>query len=38
VEERRRNLCELLVRSLECLRDAFFGAGEFPEAVRHGRR
>jgi YVTN family beta-propeller protein len=36
VEERRRDLHEILVRSLECLRDAAFGAGEFAEAVRHG--
>ena len=36
VEERRRDLRELLVRSLECLRDASFGAGEFTAAVRHG--
>jgi len=34
VEEKRRDLREVLVRSLECLRDASFGAGEFPEAVR----
>jgi basic membrane lipoprotein Med (substrate-binding protein (PBP1-ABC) superfamily) len=36
VEERRRELHDLLVRSLECLRDACFAAGEFAEAVRHG--
>jgi YVTN family beta-propeller protein len=35
VEERRRDLRELLVRSLESLRDASFGAREFAEAVRH---
>ena len=34
VEEKRRDLRDVLVRSLECLRDASFGAGEFPEAVR----
>jgi peptide/nickel transport system substrate-binding protein len=34
VEEKRRDLREVLVRSLECLRDACFGAGEFTEAVR----
>ncbi len=36
VEERRRELRDLLVRSLECLRDACFAAGKFAEAVRHG--
>lgn len=35
VEEKRRDLREVLVRALECLRDASFGAGEFSEAVRH---
>jgi YVTN family beta-propeller protein len=35
VEEKRRDLRDVLVRSLECLRDAWFGAGEFTEAVRH---
>ena len=35
VEERRRDLRELLVRSLECLYDASFRAGEHGEAVRH---
>jgi two-component SAPR family response regulator len=35
VEEKRRDLREVLVRSLECLRDASFGAGEYTEAVRH---
>jgi YVTN family beta-propeller protein len=34
VEEKRRDLRDVLVRSLECLRDASFGAGEFAEAVR----
>ena len=34
VKEKRRGLREVLVRSLECLRDACFGAGEFTEAVR----
>ena len=34
VEEQRRDLRELLVRSLECLRDTSLGAGEFAEAVR----
>jgi YVTN family beta-propeller protein len=35
VEEKRRDLRDVLVRSLECLRDAWFGAGQFTEAVRH---
>lgn len=35
VEEKRRDLREVLVRALECLRDASFGAGELAEAVRH---
>ncbi|HET7857203.1 MAG TPA: ABC transporter substrate-binding protein [Gaiellaceae bacterium] len=35
VEERRRDLREILVRALECLRDASLGASEFPEAVRY---
>jgi DNA-binding SARP family transcriptional activator len=35
VEQRRRDLREVLVRSLECLRDASFGAGELAEAVRY---
>jgi DNA-binding SARP family transcriptional activator/ABC-type branched-subunit amino acid transport system substrate-binding protein len=35
VEEKRRDLHEALVRAVECLRDASFGAGEFDEAVRH---
>jgi YVTN family beta-propeller protein len=34
VEEKRRELREVLVRSLECRRDACFGEGEFTEAVR----
>src|SRR5262245_59229290 len=35
VEEKRRDLHEALVRALECLRDASFGAGELAEAVRY---
>jgi YVTN family beta-propeller protein len=35
VEERRRDLGHMLVRSLECLRDASLEAGEYAEAVRH---
>jgi DNA-binding SARP family transcriptional activator len=35
VEDRRRDLRELLVRSLECLRDASFEGGEFAEAARY---
>ncbi len=35
VEEKRRDLRDVLVRALECLRDASFGAGDFAEAVRH---
>jgi DNA-binding SARP family transcriptional activator len=35
VEEKRGELRGVLVRSLECLRDASFASGEFPEAVRH---
>ena len=35
VEERRRDLRDVLVRSVECLRDASFGAREFAGAVRH---
>jgi YVTN family beta-propeller protein len=35
VEERRRDLRELLVRALECLRDASVAAGEFEAAVRY---
>ena len=34
VEEKRRELHDLLVRALECLRDASFAAGNFAEAVR----
>lgn len=36
VEEKRRDLHAVLVRAVECLRDASFGAGDFAEAVRHG--
>ena len=35
VEEKRRELRDLLVRSLECLRDAAFASGDSMEAVRH---
>lgn len=35
VEERRRDLREILVRALECRRDASFGAGELTEAGRY---
>jgi DNA-binding SARP family transcriptional activator/ABC-type branched-subunit amino acid transport system substrate-binding protein len=35
VEEKRRDLHEVLVRAVECLRDASFGAADFAEAVRH---
>ena len=35
VEEKRRDLHEVLVRAVECLRDASFAAGDFAEAVRH---
>ena len=35
VEEKRRDLHEVLVRAVECLRDASFGAEDFAEAVRH---
>ncbi len=35
VEQRRRELREVLVRALECLRDAAFAAGEVDEAARH---
>jgi SARP family transcriptional regulator, regulator of embCAB operon len=35
VEEKRSELRGVLVRSLECLRDASFAAGESAEAVRH---
>ena len=37
VEDRRRELREVLVRSLECLRDASFAAGDHAEAVRHAK-
>jgi ABC-type transport system substrate-binding protein/DNA-binding SARP family transcriptional activator/streptogramin lyase len=36
VEERRRDLGELLGRALECLREASVVAGDFAEAVRYG--
>gem|GEM_PF-258574 len=35
VEEQRRDLRDLLVRALECLRDASLAAGEFRDAARH---
>ena len=35
VEGRRRDQHELLVRSLECLNEASFGAEDFAEAARH---
>jgi len=35
VEEKRRDLRDLLVRSLECLRDTSFASGDSKEAVRH---
>ena len=35
VEEKRRDLRDLLVRSLECLRDASLASGDATEAVRH---
>jgi branched-chain amino acid transport system substrate-binding protein len=35
VEEKRRDLHEVLGRAVECLRDASFGAADFAEAVRH---
>jgi DNA-binding SARP family transcriptional activator/ABC-type branched-subunit amino acid transport system substrate-binding protein len=35
VEEKRRDLRDLLVRSLECLRDASFASGDPVEAVRY---
>jgi SARP family transcriptional regulator, regulator of embCAB operon len=37
VEERRRDLREVLVRALECMRDASFASGDLAEAARHGR-
>lgn len=38
VEEKRRDLRDVLVRALECLRDASFGAEEFADAVRHAEQ
>jgi YVTN family beta-propeller protein len=35
VEDRRRDLRDVLVRALECLREAAFGAGRFAAAARH---
>jgi DNA-binding SARP family transcriptional activator/ABC-type branched-subunit amino acid transport system substrate-binding protein len=35
VEDKRRDLHEVLVRAVECLRDASFGAEDFADAVRH---
>ena len=35
VEGRRRDLRDVLLRSLECLRDSSLGAGELAEAVRY---
>ena len=35
VEEQRRDLRDVLVRALECLRDAALAAGEFGNAVRY---
>jgi len=35
IEEKRRELSELLVRALECLADACLAAGDAREAVRH---
>jgi DNA-binding SARP family transcriptional activator/ABC-type branched-subunit amino acid transport system substrate-binding protein len=37
VEEKRRDLRELLVRSLECLRDASLASGEVARAVRQAQ-
>jgi DNA-binding SARP family transcriptional activator/streptogramin lyase len=37
VEEQRRDLREILVRALECLRDAAIADGQFGEAVRYAR-
>ena len=37
VEAKRHDLREVLVRALECLRDATFGTGEFSEAIRHAK-
>jgi peptide/nickel transport system substrate-binding protein len=36
VEGKRRELRDVLMRSLECLRDASLRAGEATEAIRHG--
>ncbi len=36
VEEKRRDLHEVVVRAVECVRDVSFGAGDFGEAVRRG--
>jgi YVTN family beta-propeller protein len=36
VDERRRDLRDVLVRALECVRDSSFGTGDFAEAVRCG--
>jgi DNA-binding SARP family transcriptional activator/ABC-type branched-subunit amino acid transport system substrate-binding protein len=36
VEEKRRELHAVLVRAVECVRDASFAAGDFAEAARHG--
>jgi DNA-binding SARP family transcriptional activator len=35
VEDQRRDLRDILVRALECLRDAALANGEFGDAVRH---
>jgi DNA-binding SARP family transcriptional activator len=35
VEEQRRDLRDVLVRALECLRDAALAGGQFGDAVRH---
>jgi branched-chain amino acid transport system substrate-binding protein len=35
VEEKRRDLRDLLLRALECLRDASLASGDLGEAVRH---
>src|SRR6185503_16763691 len=35
VEDQRRDVRDVLVRALECLRDAALAAGEFGSAVRH---
>ena len=37
MEEKRRDLRDLLVRSLECLRDASLASGELAEAVRYAQ-